>query len=351
MPHQPVPPPSAAIADARPGGSRTPQHGPTRRGLLPLAVLAASGLAARPGQAQEAFPSRPVTLVVAYAPGGSTDLIARVVAEGMAKQLGQPVVVENRAGASGAVGHASVARAKPDGYTILLSGRGNLAMLPHMMPNRSYDETRDFTAIGMLGETPIYLCVNPKVGVRDVAGLIALAKAKPGKLNYASAGSGTSAHIASELFLGMAGIEVQNITYRGGGPAVQALISGEVEMAFVDAVTAVPLMRNGQVQGLAVGSAERVALTPEVPTIAETLPGYEISSLFAVVAPAGTPPAAIRRLYDAMATAMRDPALLERLQAAVFLPRLAPPEVFTPFIQAESARWGELIRTRGITME
>jgi tripartite-type tricarboxylate transporter receptor subunit TctC len=316
-----------------------------------LAFGAAAALAARPAAAQDAFPTRPITLVVAWAPGGSSDLVGRMVAEGMAKQLGQPVVVENRPGAAGTIGQASVARARPDGYTILMSGRGTFAMAGHLMPNRGYDDARDFAAIGLLCETPIYLCVNPRLGVRDVAGLVALAKARPGALNYASSGAGSSAHIATELFLSMAGIEVQNVTYRGGAPAVQALITGDVQMAFVDAVTALPLMRAGQVVGIAVGSTERFPQTPEVPTIAETLPGYEISSQFALLAPANTPAPVIRRLWGAMDAAMKDPAMLERLRAAAYIPRVGTPEAFPAYLAAETQRWGEVIRARRITLE
>ncbi|WP_431283176.1 Bug family tripartite tricarboxylate transporter substrate binding protein [Humitalea sp. 24SJ18S-53] len=320
-----------------------------RRSLIQS--IAGVSLASGAAQAQDAFPSRPITLVVAWAPGGSSDLVGRMVAEQMSKTLGQPVVVENRPGASGTIGQASVARARPDGYTILMSGRGTFAMAGHLMGNRGYDDARDFAAIGLLCETPIYLCVNNQFLPRDVPALIAVAKARPGQLNYASSGAGSSAHIATELFLAMAGIEVQNVTYRGGAPAVQALITGEVQMAFVDAVTALPLMQAGTVQGIAIGSAARFALTPAVPTIAETLPGYEISSQFALLAPAATPAPIIRRLWTAMDAAMRDPALLERLRAAAFIPQVGTPEAFPAYLAAETARWGEIIRARRITME
>ena len=323
----------------------------TRRSLPAMAAALASAAAARTASAQEAFPSRPITLVVAWAPGGSSDLVGRLVAEGMSKQLGQPVVVENRPGASGSIGQASVARARPDGHTILMSGRGTFAMLPHLLPNRGYDEARDFVAIGLLCETPIYLCASTKLGARDLPGLIALAKAKPDQLNYASAGAGSSAHIATELFLAQADIKVQNVTYRGGAPAAQALITGEAQMGMVDAVTALPLIRSGQVVGIAVGSSERFPQTPEIPTIGETLPGYEVSSQFALMAPGGTPQAVVQRLWAAMDATMRDPAVLERMQAVAFIPRVGTPEAFPPYLAAETQRWGEVIRARGITME
>jgi tripartite-type tricarboxylate transporter receptor subunit TctC len=326
----------------------------TRRSLLGSACAVAGIAAFYPAQAQDAFPTRPVTLVVAWAPGGSSDLVARILAERMSKELGQPVVVDNRPGASGTIGQASVARARADGYTILMSGRGTFAMASHLFPNRGYDDARDFAAIGKLCETPIYLCVSSKLAANSVQELVAMAKQKPGGLNYASSGAGSSAHLATELFLKMADIEVVNVTYRGGSPAVQALISGEVQMAFVDAVTALPLMRDGQLKGLAVGSAERFPLTPDVPTLSESgsgLAGYECASQFSLLAPAGTPDPIIRKLWGAMDASMRDPELVKRLSTAAYIPTIGKPEDFPAYLASETARWGEVIRSRGITLD
>ena len=327
----------------------------TRRTLMGSALgLAALHAGPRLALAEEAYPNRPVTLVVAWAPGGSSDLVARILAERMGKELGQPVVVDNRPGASGTIGQASVARARPDGYTILMSGRGTFAMASHLFPNRGYDDARDFTGIGKLCETPIYLCVSPKLGIDSVQALVARARQQPGQMNYASSGAGSSAHLATELFLKMADIQVENVTYRGGAPAVQALISGDVQMAFVDGVTALPLMRDGQLKGLAVGSTDRFPLTPEIPTLSESgegLAGYECSSQFSLLAPAGTPDAIIGKLWSAMDASMRDPEVVKRLNTAAYIPTVGRPEAFPAYLASETQRWGEVIRSRGITLE
>jgi tripartite-type tricarboxylate transporter receptor subunit TctC len=325
-------------------------------GGLALGLLAASAFgcpAVAQAQAAGSYPgSRPVTLVVAWAPGGSTDFVARVVAQQLSKELNGNVVVDNRPGASGTIGHASVARARPDGHTLLLGVNSTYAMSRHLFPNRGYDDDRAFVGIGRIAVSPIFLCVNPKLGVQDIAGLVARAKREPGKLSYASSGAGSSAHLATELFLRSAGIEVQNVTYRGGAPAVQALITGEVEIAFVDAVTALPLMADGQIRALGVSTLERNPLAPQVPTIAESgFPGFEATSDFALLAPAGTPEPIRRRLAEALAATMRNPEVVERLRQNAIIPTPGTPEEFPAYLTAESAKWGELIKSRGITLE
>ncbi|RAI56204.1 Bug family tripartite tricarboxylate transporter substrate binding protein [Roseicella frigidaeris] len=316
------------------------------------AAAALLGLAARPAGAEDYPGSRPVTLVVAWAPGGSTDFVARVLAQGMSAALPGNVVVDNRPGASGTIGHASVARARPDGYTLLLGVNSTYAMARHLFPQRGYDDEKAFAGIGRVATTPIFLCVTPKLGLRDIGALVALAKKQPGKLSYASSGAGSSAHLATELFLRSAGIEVQNVTYRGGAPAVQALIAGEVEMAFVDAVTALPLIATQQVTALGVSSPQRNPLAPAIPTIAESgYPGYECSSDFALLAPAGTPAPIIRQLAAAKATALRQPEVVEKLRNGSIFPDIGTPEAWPEQLAAESAKWGEVIRSRGITLE
>jgi tripartite-type tricarboxylate transporter receptor subunit TctC len=326
-----------------------------RRGFC-FATLGLFGAAvSRPAWAQSAdsYPgSRPVTLVVAWAPGGSTDFVARVVAQQLSKELNGNVVVDNRPGASGTIGHASVARARPDGYTLLLGVNSTYAMARHLFPQRGYDDDKGFVSAGKLAVSPIFLCVNPKLGANDIKTLIAKAKAQPGKLSYASSGAGSSAHLATELFLRSAGIDVQNVTYRGGAPAVQALITGEVEMAFVDAVTALPLMADKKIAALGVSTPERNPLAPEVPTIAESgFPGYEATSDFALLAPAGTPAPILKELADATAATMKNPEVLERLRQNSILPTVGTPAEWPAYISAESAKWGDVIKTRGITLE
>ena len=317
-------------------------------------TLALLGLGARTAAAQtEGWPgSRPVTIVVAWAPGGSTDFVGRVVSQQLSKELGGNVVVDNRPGASGTIGHASVARARPDGYTLLLGVNSTYAMSRHLFPQRGYDDDKAFAPIGRIAISPIFLCVNPKLGTPDIASFVAKAKAAPGKLSYASSGAGSSAHLATELFLRSAGIEVQNVTYRGGAPAVQALITGEVELAFVDAVTALPLMSTGQITAVGVSTPERNPLAPEVPTIAEAgFPGFQATSDFALLAPAGTPQPIIRKLSAGLAATMQNPEVLERLRQGSIFPTFGTPEDFPPYFTAESAKWGEVIRSRSITLE
>jgi tripartite-type tricarboxylate transporter receptor subunit TctC len=326
-------------------------------GCAGLGMLAASaGLLPRGASAQQAapgtYPDKTVTLVVSWAPGGSTDFVGRLLAQQMSKELGQQVVVENRAGASGTIGHLYVARARPDGYTLLMGVNSTYAMATHLFPQKGYDDATSFAPIGRIAETPIFLCVRPQTDIKTVQELIARAKAEPGKMSYASSGAGSSAHLATELFLKMADIQVMNVTYRGGAPAVQAMLSGDVQMAFVDAVTALPLIAAKEVVAVGVSSPQRNPLTPDVPTIAESsLPGFECSSQFALLAPAGTPQPIIRRLYTAMSNSMKDEGVLARLRQASNFPTVGTPEEFPAYLAAESAKWGEVIRTRGITAE
>ncbi|MCQ4159617.1 tripartite tricarboxylate transporter substrate binding protein [Roseomonas sp. GC11] len=326
----------------------------TRRGFSTGLGLLAAGSALRPAAslAQGAYPNRTITLVVSWAPGGSTDFVGRVVAQQLTKELGQQVVVENRAGASGTIGHASVARARPDGYTLLLGVNSTFAMARHLFPQRGYDDDKGFTGIGKVATTPIFLCVNNSLGVKDIAGFVALAKKQPGKMSYGSSGAGSSAHLATELFLRQTGTEVQNVSYRGGAPAVQALIANEVQMAFVDAVTALPLIAAQQVTAIGVSSKERNPLVPQIPTIAESgLPGYECASEFAILGPAGLPADVVARLAAATAATMKAPEVLDRLKQNSIFPDYGTPEAWPAYLTAESAKWGELIRIRGITLE
>ncbi|MDP3415481.1 tripartite tricarboxylate transporter substrate binding protein [Falsiroseomonas sp.] len=312
-------------------------------GLLPAA--AAAQPAAYPG-------TRPVSIVVSFAPGGSTDTVARIVAQQLQRILGGSFVVENRPGASGTIGSGHVARARPDGYTLLFAGSGTYSMSGHLYPQRGYDEETNFTPIGSVSTSSLFMCLSPKHPMRDIGAFIARAKAEPGKLSYASSGAGSSAHMITELFLEGAGIQVENITYRGGAPAMQALITGEVQMAFVEAVTALPQMRNGDIIGVAVTSAQRSPLAPDVPTIAEAaVPGFEGTTLLAMFAPAGTPDEIIQRLHRGVAEAMQVPEVMATLRTGAVFPRVMTPEEFRPFLTSERRRWLAVIRSRGISAQ
>jgi tripartite-type tricarboxylate transporter receptor subunit TctC len=321
-----------------------------------LGIGALGLLAAGRAHAQTAadFPgTRPITLVVSWAPGGSSDFTARVLAPQLGRELGGTVVVDNRPGASGTVGHASVARSRPDGHTLLLGVNSTYAMSRHLFPQRGYDDERDFVGIGRVAISPIFLCVNPTLGITDIAGLVERARAQPGRMSYGSSGAGSSAHLATELFLRAANIQVQNVTYRGGAPAVQALVQNEVQIAFVDAVTALPLMAAGTIRAIGVSSLEPNALAPQVPTIASVprFAGFEATTNWSLLAPAGTPTPILARLAAAKAAAMRNPELLDRLRQNSIFPTPGGPEEFPAYLRAESGKWGELIRARGITLE
>jgi tripartite-type tricarboxylate transporter receptor subunit TctC len=327
-----------------------------RRRLLGATTLILTGATAGRtalAQGSNGYPgNRTVTLVVAWAPGGSTDFVARVLAQQLSQELGGNVVVDNRPGASGTIGHASVARARPDGYTLLLGVNSTYAMSRHLFPQRGYDDDRAFVGIGRVAISPIFLCVNPTLGITDIPGLVARAKEAPGRMTYASSGAGSSAHLATELFLREAGIDIQNVTYRGGAPAVQALIANETQVAFVDAVTALPLMAAGSIRALGVSTAQPNELAPNVPTIASAgFPGFEATSDFALLAPAGTTASIVQRLTTAMTAAMQNAEVLQRLRQNSIFPTVGTPEAFPAYLQAESARWGDVIRARGITLE
>ncbi|MCR0983865.1 Bug family tripartite tricarboxylate transporter substrate binding protein [Roseomonas populi] len=323
---------------------------PLMAALLGAAPLAVPALAQAPAARDDT--SRPITLVVAWPPGGGTDFVARLLAEQMARELGQPVVVENRAGASGTIGHAVVARARPDGSTILLGVNSTYAMARHLFPGRGYDDERDFVPIGRLATIAAYLCVHRDSPIRSVTDLIAAAKAAPGQMTYASPGAGSSGHLAPELFFKMAGIQVETVTYRGGAPMVQAMLSKEVNMAFLDVVTALPYVRSGELRALGIGSRNRLDLTPDVPTVAEAgVPGFECNSDYALLAPARTPDAAIRRLHAAAVAALQAPAVRDRLTANGYVLEPGTPEEWPAYLRAEANKWGDVIRSRGITLE
>lgn len=278
-------------------------------------------------------------------------MVARLLAEKLGAEFGQPFVVDNRAGASGTVGQAFVARARSDGHTLLVAPNSTFTMARHFFPNRGYDEERDFAPVGMIASMPIFLCVSPQSGMRSLSDLVTRARGRPGGLNYAVSGAGT-AFFSTELLLGAAGIEVQRVTYRGGAQAMAALIANEVQMAFVDGVTAIPLMAAGQLAALGVSTATRSPLAPEVPAIAEQgYPGFHVATDIALFAPAGTPAAVVERLHAATARAMMMPETLEHLRQTSVAAAVTTPEELRGYTAREGARWAEVIRARSIRLE
>lgn len=321
-------------------------------GVLGLA-MAGAGLAARTGAAapMRDYPSRPVTIVVPWPAGGSTDAVARILAQRLATELGQPFPVDNRTGATGTIGAASVARAKPDGHTLLLTSASTVVMAPHLIQT-PYDNTRAFAGVGVVASMPFVLVVPKTSPVRSLGDLVALARQPGSRIVYANAGAGSSAHLTTELFLQQAGIEIPEVGYRGGGPAIQAVMSDEAQLTFLPSANVLPQIQSGDVRAIAVTSRERDPFLPEVPTVREAgFPEYEVVEQLVLLAPAGTPEPILRRLNAAVAAAMAAPETRERLQSLVVAPAVGSVDEFPAWFRAENARWQEVIRSRNIRVQ
>jgi tripartite-type tricarboxylate transporter receptor subunit TctC len=294
------------------------------------------------------YPAQPITLVVPYAAGGGNDVLARTVAEKMSKTLGQQIVVENRGGAGGSIATRQVAKAAPDGYTLVIGGTGTLAVNPTLYKNVGYDPRKDFAPVGLIATGALIILVHPSVQAKTVPELIALAKKEPGKLNYASAGVGSGIHLGAALFAHMANIKLTHIPYKGTGPALNDLLGGHVSMYFSSIPSAVSLVRNGQVRAIAVTGAARSKIFPELPTVAESgLPGYEAVLHYGIVAPAGTPRPIIEKLNAALREALRANDVHERLAAAGAEPLPSTPEEYAADIDREERKWSEVVKISG----
>ena len=322
-----------------------------RSTVIRFAALAALALGlSGPTLAQDQlkdYPNRPITLVVPVPPGGSTTIVARIVADEMARMLGQSIIIDNRGGAGGTIGTRTVAAAEPDGYTIALGYTGTLAIGPNLYPNVGYDPRKDFAPIGRIGTAPNTLVVNPSFPAKTVAELIANAKANPGKVNYGSAGNGTVSHISGEYLAVQADIKLVHIPYKGTGPALSDLIGGHIPVAFAPIPATHENSQAGTMRMLAVTSLTRSALLPNVPTIAETLPGYEAVLRYGLVAPAGTPRAIIDRLNKELNAALRSQEVKKRLatDGAEVLP--SNPEQYAADIDREVGQWAKMVKASG----
>lgn len=314
-----------------------------------LAALAA--LPAAPALAQT-WPDRPLRLVVAYPPGGGTDIMARALAQRMQAELGQPVVVENRTGASGTIGAQAVATAPADGYTLLFVTASEMSLRPLLDRRLPYDADRAFVPITLLGMTPVVLAVNDRLPARNVAELIALAKAKPGRLSYASTGIGGLMHLTGELFRVRAGIDILHVPYRGAAPAVTDTAAGQVDMAFNGLPPVLPLATEGRLRVLAVATPRRVAALPDVPTMQEAgLQGFDMSNAVGLVAPSGTPAEVIARLNAAANAAVADAGVRETFLRNGAETIGSTPEDYAKYVRAERARFAEVIRTTGVSLD
>ena len=301
-------------------------------------------------QAQE-FPGKPVRLVVPFPPGGGTDVVARTVAPKMAEVLGQPIIVDNRAGAGGNVGAELAARSPADGYTILLAA-STLAVNYSLMPNLPFNAVKDFDPVVLLVMNQSLLLVHPSVPASNVREFIALAKEKPGRVTYASSGNGSGAHLAGELFKMMTGVNLVHVPYKGAAPAMNDLVGGHVDAMLIDIAVAMPHVLAGRVKALGIGSQRRFDKLPEVPTISESgVPGFEISGLMGLVAPAGTPGEAIQRLNAAAVKSLETPEVRQRLIGLATIPMGGPPERLAEVLRADIEKYGRVVRAANMKVE
>ena len=299
----------------------------------------------------QTFPVKPLRMVVPFAPGGGTDVIARYVAAGMSESMNRQVVIDNRAGANGIIGTEIVARAPADGYTLLFVSSPH-SVNPSLHPKLPYDTLRDFAPVSMVATSPYVLVVHPSLPVRNVKELIALAKTKPDQITYGSGGSGSSAHLAAELFNQMAGVKLREIPYKGAGPALLAVLSGETSAVFGNALTVKPPVDSGKLRALGIASAKRSASAPEMPTIAEAgVPGFHADAVLGLLAPARTPRGIIEKLNAEVHKTMRQPGAVDAMRSMGVDIALSTPEEFGRVIESEMHRWGKVVRALNLKVQ
>jgi tripartite-type tricarboxylate transporter receptor subunit TctC len=302
--------------------------------------------------AAQTYPNRPIRMIVPYAAGGASDTTGRIVASRLGERLKQQLVVENRTGAGGAIGAEVAAKAPPDGYTLLLASSSEIAMLPAVSRKLGYDPVRDFAPVAMVGDVPLLLVTHPSVPAKSVAELIALAKAKPGTINYGSAGIGATSHLAMAYFNALTKTQMVHVPYKGSVPATADLVAGHLQVGTPTLPAALPFEKSGQLRVLAVTSARRWPSLPNVPTIAESgLPEYEVVLWTGVMAPAGTPPDIIQLLYREIAQVLAQPEVKENLARQGAEVSAADPEKFAAIVKAELAKWARVVKDADIRME
>ena len=322
-----------------------------RRSALSLAATLAI-LTPHAAAAADVYPAKPVRFVVAFPPGGGTDIIARSIAQKLAERLAQQVVVDNRPGAGGNIGTDIVAKSAPDGYTILMGSAGPLAINASLFKTMPFDPIRDLAPVTLAASTPNVLVVHPSLNAATVKDLIALARARPGEINFASSGYGTPAHLAGELFNSMAGVKLVHVPYKGAAPALADLLGGQVQLMFSTMPPALPHVKDGKLRALAVTSAKRSPAAPELPTVDEiALPGFEANTWHGVVVPAGTPAVIVARLNSEIVAILHLPDVVERLSGQGAEALGSTPEEFATYIKSETVKWAKVVRDSGAKAE
>ena len=315
-------------------------------------LMAAAALIVSLCASAQEYPVKPVRLIIPWAAGGSTDSIGRILGPKLIEYTGQQWVIDNRAGATGTIGHAVAAKTPPDGYTLLLATNSTLAIAPHLYKNLQYDNEKSFTPVSLVAISPQILSVHPSLPVKTVKQLVALAKAQPSGIPFSTAGVGATSHMATELFMNMSGIKMNHVPYKGGGPSAQALISGETALSFVDVITALPQAQAGRLRPIATSTAKRTSLMPELPTIAESgLPGFESITSFAMFAPAGTSRDVVGRVNRELVKALGTADVKDKLRAQGIDPVGSSPDQLVAHQKQETAKWGKVIREQGIKFE
>lgn len=316
--------------------------------LMGFAMIFAGLLVSHDLAAQNSYPSRPIRLIVPSVPGGGTDFTARTIGQRLTESMGQTVIIDNRSGAAGNIGVEIAAKSGPDGYTLVMPIT-SFSINPHLYSKLPFDTVRDFAPVVLASSAPLLLVVNPSVPAKSVSELIAVAKSKPGQLNYANSGNGTTAHLAGELLKKMAGIDLVSVPYKGGGPAVIDLIGGRVHIYFSTIPAALAQVQAGKLRALAVTTLKRVNLIQDIPTVAESgLPGFEVIGWFGIFAPAGTPKPVVAKLNKEINQVLSLPDTQQRFAAQGLIPGGGTPEALGSFLRAEIAKWGTLIKEAGI---
>ena len=306
-------------------------------GAVALACLAT-------GAAAQGYPSKPIRFISPYAPGGGTDILARLIGQKLSESVGQPVVIDNRPGAGGVIGTDIVAKSPPDGYTIMLASPSPIVVAPHLHRKLPYDPLQDLAPITLISVVPAVLTVHPTLAAKSVKELVAIAKSKPGQLTFSSSGNGGTGHLAGEMLKMMAGVDMVHVPYKGTGPATIAVLGGEVSMSFGNMISVLPHVKAGKLRALAVTTPKRSPVLPDLPAVAESLPGYSAGPWYGVLAPARTPAPVIARLNQEIVKILRTPEVKENMSSEGADPIGSSPSELAAHIKAESARWGQVVR-------